>query len=220
MTTAETDEPAANGDRHPEAWKRTIEDMRAMGEMRREQDGWDVVEIEPARTVPVGDDTDRVEEFGFVHVVDDEETAEEFANAFGRCSFPRYRVYRNTVEDSVFFVTEAMDPAQETAVLIGGRYDVGAANDMVAAATRRDEVYTHVEGPEGDLLGTIQHDSCDKFVTDAAREAVDRTQLSGGTDAEATPSEDVEPAESTTEDARGGLEQRDPVSEDSGGRPE
>jgi hypothetical protein len=166
---SDVDDPVANGDLHPEAWEQTIEDMHAMASAREDEQEWDPVVLEPTVTIADGPDTDRSEPYGFVHVVD-EEDAEAVADAFGRCSFPRYEVYRNEVDDSVFFLTELQDTATRTTVLVPGRYELSAAETLVDEAIDQEELFTHVEGPDGERIGSVQHSGYEKFVPKAAVE--------------------------------------------------
>jgi len=177
MTSADdTDEPVANGDRHPEAWEQTIEDVYAMAEAREEQENWEPLVLEPKLTIPDGPESDRSDPYGFVHVVD-EGDAEAFAEAFERCSFPRYEVFRNAVEDSVFFLTELQDTATRTTVLIAGRYDVSIAEALLEEAIVQDELFTHVEGPDGEIIGSVQHSGYEKFVPEDVLDDVDHSSL-------------------------------------------
>jgi hypothetical protein len=163
------DDPAANGTRHPEAWEQTMEDMHAMARARKDEQNWEPVILEPELTIADGPDSDRSDPYGFVHVVDEDDT-EAFADAFERCSFPRYEVYRNEVEDSVFFLTELQDTATRITVLIPGRYELSAAGPLIEEAITEEELFTHIEGPDGEIIGSVQHSGYEKFIPEAAIE--------------------------------------------------
>jgi hypothetical protein len=173
---ADQDDPVANGERQPTAWNQTVEDMHAMAEAREDEQNWESIVIEPELTIPDGPESDRSDPYGFVHVVDDSD-AETFARAFAECSFPRYEVFRNEVEDSVFFLTELQDTATRTTVLIAGRYDVPDAGPLVDEAIGQDELFTHVEGPDGEIIGSVQHSGYEKFVPEEILDDEDRPAL-------------------------------------------
>lgn len=177
MTAEDTDvSTTPNGSLHSEAWEHTVADMEALAETRREDEGWDVVTLEPEYTIPLGEDNEHYDVFGFLHHVDDEDAVDSFREIFDRSTFPRYEVYRTEIEESVFFVTELFDSAAETAVLIAGRYELSAIDELVLAADEADELFTHVETPEEELAGAVQHDGYEKFVPDHAVEGLDLGQ--------------------------------------------
>lgn len=174
MTAEDTDVPTApNGSLHPEAWEHTVSDMAALADARAEEEGWDVVTLEPEYTLPLGEDNDRYDVFGLLHHVEDEDALDSFEDVFSRSTFPRYEVYRTEVEESVFFVTELFDAAAETAVLIAGRYEFDAVEPLVRAADDADELFTHIELPEQELAGAVQHDGYEKFVPEHVLDDID-----------------------------------------------
>lgn len=149
------------------AWVRTIEDMEALADERREQ-GWDVVAIPAGDTTAVSRDAGNDDRFGIVHVIADNH-AEEFSEAFERGSFPRYEAYRNEVSGFVYLVTELLDPETETAILLAGQYRLRHASGMVEAARDEGVLYTHVQTLDGTALGTFRHDEFGPLVPDAGR---------------------------------------------------
>lgn len=168
-----SEETVPNGELHPNAWKRTVADMRSIATAREDEDDWDVVVLEPHRTLPLDGEDDHYDVFGFLHSVDDEDDVEAFRNVFDRSTFPRYEVYRTAVEDSVFFVTELFDPEAGTDVLIAGRYEPDAAIGMFDVADQEGELYTHVETPDEELAGAVQHGGYEKFVPEGILDTLD-----------------------------------------------
>lgn len=145
-----------------EAWERTIEETELIADERRKQ-GWEAVTIPTLHTSPTGEPRGAEDRPGLVHVVPDNH-AEAFADAFEAGEFPEFEVYRNEVEGNVFVVTELVDPETETVILIRGRYDVSLAKGMIAAATRKGAIYTHVKTIDDTLLGSVRHELIAPFV--------------------------------------------------------
>lgn len=147
------------------AWERTIEDMRAVAEDRR-NDGWDVVAVPAINTSPVsksqGDDPTR---FGLVHVIPDNH-ADAFSEALERGEFPKYQVYRNQVDGYVYLVTELLDPNSETVVLVAAQYDTHLAKGMIRSVLDEDAIFSHFKTINGTPLGSVRHDDIDPFLPD------------------------------------------------------
>jgi hypothetical protein len=158
---------AAHADIHRDAWKRTLGEMEALADERRD-DGWQVVTIAAGHTAPEPEDAGDTDRFGFVHVIPDNE-AEPFQQAFERGEFPEYQVYRRRVEGRVFLVTELRDPDSETAILIAGNFELQHAPGLVRAAEREGELYTHVQTLDKTYLGSFRHDDWEKFFPDPGR---------------------------------------------------
>ncbi len=139
----------------PDAWNVTIEDMEAIAADRR-ADGWDVVSIAADRTVPKAGRSD-VDRTGLVHTIPDPSVA-EFERVYERGSFPEYLAYRNEVDDTVYLVTECIDPEREVVILIAGQYEAETAAETVEVATERGRIHTYVEDAAGTPLGEFVHE--------------------------------------------------------------
>lgn len=163
----EVEEFETTGSVAKDAWMRTIEDMKALADERRER-GWDVVAIPAGDTAPVSRDAGGDDRFGIVHVIADNH-ADDFSEAFERGTFPRYEAYRNEVSGYVYLVTELLDPETETAILLAGQYRLRRASGMVATAREEGVLYTHVQTLDGTPLGTFRHDEFEPLVPDAGR---------------------------------------------------
>jgi hypothetical protein len=158
----EAEQPEANS-----PWEMTVADARAMGDARREDD-WDAVVLAAEDTAPLSRSDGHTERYGMRFVVSSER-AEAFRDLFHRGEFPKYEVYRSAVDGEVFLVVELLDPQSELAILVAGRYDLGAAAGMVHDAEASAEMYTHFQRPDGTYVGTFRHDGHEKFVPHADR---------------------------------------------------
>lgn len=138
------------------AWARTVEDMQATAEERREH-GWDVTAIPAGDTGAVSRDDGSDDRFGIVHTIADNH-AEEFAEAFDRGEFPRYEAYLNEVEGFVYLLTEFLDPESETVVMIAGQYERRHAAGALRSAEDEGACYTHVKTIDGTHLGSFRHE--------------------------------------------------------------
>ena len=147
-----------------EAWERTIEDLRAMGEQRRE-DGWEVVEVVTVHTSPVGRDHGSDDRFGLVHVVPDNH-ADAFTDAFERGEFTQFEAYRNEVDGYAFHVIELIDPDAELVVLLAGNYDLHRADGLVQSAVDEGATYTHAKTIDGTHLGSVRHEEYEPLLPD------------------------------------------------------
>lgn len=159
--TDETERP----DHSP--WEMTVADARAMGDARREE-GWDVVVLAAEDTTPLSRSTGHTERYGMAFVVSPDR-ADAFQDLFHRGEFPTYEVYRSEVDGEVFLVVEYLDSQSELAILVAGRYDLGAAAAMVHDAEASAEMFTHFQRPDGTYVGTFRHDGHEKFVPYADR---------------------------------------------------
>ena len=152
---------AANADRHRSAWKATLEDMQATAD-EREAAGWEVLTLAAGNTAPEPPDSGASDRFGLTHVIPDNK-AERFVEAYEGRSYPRYEVYRTTVDGRVFLVTELLDPDSETAISIAGSYRLRDAHALIAAVREAGETYTHVQTLDATYLGSFQHSTPEKF---------------------------------------------------------
>lgn len=151
------------------AWQRTLADMDALV-ADHERAGRDVIEIVAGNTGPTGPADRDDDRFGLVFVVPDNQ-AEPFQAAVEQGAFPRYEVYRETVDDHVFLVVEFRDPNRETVILIAGQYALRNAPGMASAAMAADTIYTRVQTLDGTVLGSFRHGEYEKFIPNVERVA-------------------------------------------------
>jgi len=159
---------AANAEEYKQSWNATLEDMHALAE-RREDEGWDVLELVAGDTAPMGRDTNEDDgEFGLSYVVGADD-AEAFREAFEAGEYPVYDVYRQTQMGHVFVVTELRDPDIEQVIFVAGAY-VQRDEEMCAYTAREEgEMYTHVRKLDGTKLGVFRHEGYEKFFPHADR---------------------------------------------------
>lgn len=164
-----------------DAWKRTNEDMEAIAENRRAE-GWEVVSMPAVHTSPVsksmGDDPER---FGLVHIIPDNH-ADDFTEAYETGEFDEYLAYQEVVHESVFLVTELMDPESETIVLIASHYDRQYAGGMVHSAHEEGVMYTHAKTLDGTELGRFTHEEFEPLLPEPpeGRKTPDPTAVENG----------------------------------------
>ncbi len=152
----------ASADRHREAWKQTLEDAVAMADAR-EEDGWDTLVVHPLDTAtepPEAGDTDR---YGLVHVVPDN-VASDVAERTDGTSFPRYDVYRATVEGRLFLLTVLLAPAEHVALYVAGSIDLSHARRLFETAAETETLYTHLQTLDGTPIASFAHEAYEKFV--------------------------------------------------------
>ncbi|WP_435155795.1 DUF7529 family protein [Haladaptatus sp. DFWS20] len=152
---------AANADVEKGAWQRTLDDMEAMA-ADLEDEGWNVIQIPASHTAPENPEAGETDRFGFVYVVPDN-YADEFSEAVEAGTFPSYQVFRQEMSSRVFMLTQYLNPDTDTAILIAGTYEMMHAPALVKAATREDEMYSHVQTIDGTVLGSFRHDDYTKF---------------------------------------------------------
>ena len=145
-----------------EAWKRTLEDMEAIAEDRRD-DGWDVVTVMAAHTDTVSRDMGDDDEFGLVHIVPNNH-ADRFSEAFDD-EYTEYLVYGTDVDGFMFAVVELIDPDAERSILLACRYDMAREKGMVESAREEGVLYTHVKTIDGTTLGTFEHEAFEPLVS-------------------------------------------------------
>lgn len=163
----EYDRLSASADVHKDAWSRTLEDVKALAEERRDA-GWEVVTVRAGDTSPAAADADVTDTHGLTYVVGSGD-AEAFSEAFDRGEFPEYDVYRQETDGRVFVVTELRDPDAETIILIAGNFWRHQAGQMVQQAKESGKMYTHVRKLDKTHLGSFEHDGYEKFFPEADR---------------------------------------------------
>jgi hypothetical protein len=163
----EYDRLSASTDVHKNAWSRTLDDMRALADERRD-DGWEVVTVHAGDTSPAAADADVTDTHGLTYVVGAGD-ADAFRDAFEQGEFPEYDVYRQDVDGRVFVVTELRDPDSETIILVAGNFWRHQAGPMVQQAKATGKMYTHVRKLDKTHLGSFEHDGYQKFFPEADR---------------------------------------------------
>jgi len=162
-----TERLVASAEVHKDAWARTLEDMSALADERREA-GWTVVEIQAGSTGPTTAGMDVTDTFGITFVVPGN-TVEPFEEALEAGEFPRYDVYRQEVEGRVFVVVELLDPETETAIMLAGNFLRRDAGPVVTKAKEAGKMYTHVRTLDKTHLGSFEHEGYLKFFPEADR---------------------------------------------------
>ncbi|AGB15704.1 hypothetical protein Halru_1087 [Halovivax ruber XH-70] len=140
-----------------EAWKQELEEMEQIAQERRD-DGWEVLTMSAGHTNTVSRDGDADEQFGICHIVPDSD-ADAFAEFYDEESFTEYLVYGRPIEAYLYLVTELIDPVNERAVLIAGRYNRMYADGMISDANEEGVLYTHVQKINGTVVGSFEHET-------------------------------------------------------------
>lgn len=178
------DRIAATADAKKDAWQRTIDQMRALGEELGEE-GWTVTAAGADHTAPEPPEMGPEGRFGLVHVVPGnvadgvrsalaaaagvEESALDTEETVELGAFGRYEVFRKEVGNDVFQVTALYDDETETALLLAGTYELTYAEGLMRAALERGETYTHVQTLDGTPVGSFRHDDPSLFFPNAER---------------------------------------------------
>lgn len=143
-----------------DAWERTIEEMERLAD-ERETEGWETLTVTPADTAPTPPEAGDDDRYGLIYTVG-ATLGEEFRTAH-EAGFDRYNVYRRDVGSQLFLVTELQSGAAERAVFIAGAIDRSLADDLIAAAAERGQMYTHLQTLDRTRLGTVRHDDPSAF---------------------------------------------------------
>lgn len=151
---------------HSEAWKRTLADMEAIAEDRRD-DGWETVTALAAHTDTKSVDTGEDEEFGLVHVLPNNH-AERFEGLYDPETFTEYLAYGTSVETSMYVVTELIDADGERSILVASQYNMAFARGMVDSAEAKGSLPSHFKTIDGTVLGTFEHEEYEPLVTQPA----------------------------------------------------
>ncbi|MFC4544300.1 hypothetical protein ACFO5R_20430 [Halosolutus amylolyticus] len=146
-----------------EAWKRTLEDMEAIAESRRD-DGWEVVTIMAAHTDTVSRDMGEEDTFGLMHVVPNN-YVDRFTDVYDSDEFTEYLAYGTDVNGFMFVVTELIDPPAERSILIASRYDMTRAEGMINAAEDAGVLYTHLKTIDGTIIGSFEHEEYEPLIS-------------------------------------------------------
>ncbi|PSQ56893.1 hypothetical protein BRD18_08180 [Halobacteriales archaeon SW_7_71_33] len=148
------------GDLELDAWEHTVESMESLAAERSEE-GWATLTVTAADTAPTPPAVEETDRWGLIYTVSST-VSEEFRTVHD-AGFDRYDVFRRRVGDRLFLVTELQSRAARTAVFIAGAVDVTVADDLIAAAARRGELYTHLQLLDWTELGSVHHDDPTAF---------------------------------------------------------
>lgn len=156
----EADRLVVNTEVHTNAWEETLEELWALEE-EYEADGWDVIATDVGHTGTVAP-SHRKGYWGLSHIVPDS-AAERIGEAVEAGDFPRYDVLRNTVQGRVFMVLTLLDPATETAILLGTNYELRRATELVLHTREVGYVNSVIRYLNGEVVAEIRHDEPEKF---------------------------------------------------------
>ncbi|WP_049926254.1 DUF7529 family protein [Halopiger goleimassiliensis] len=158
----ETDEPDSPV---TTAWKRTLEEMDVIAEDRRD-DGWSVLTVIAAHTDTVGREMGDDDRFGLVHVIPGN-YAEELRDTYDEDAFTEYLAYGRDVGNSMFVVTEFIDPDDRRSILVASRYDMGnpSAQKMISSAHEAGALRTYFKKIDGTILGKYEHEEYEPLIT-------------------------------------------------------
>lgn len=150
---------AAGADARKEAWARTLEEMQAMADQRREE-GHEAVAVPAGDTgVATTDDGAGIE---LVFVVPGNE-ADDVARLVEENPLATFDVYRRTVDDHVYVVVEYFDE-EGPSVFVAGAYRIGDAGNAVTAADDDATFYTHLRKLDRTPVARFEHADRTKFL--------------------------------------------------------
>lgn len=144
------------GDVHPEAWSRTLDEMDLIAEDRAE-DGWEVTTVMAAHTDAVSKDMGDHDRFGLMHIIPNNHV-DEFLEAYEEGAYTDYLFYTNEVESFMYAVIELLDPDQERSILIACRYDLVLSGGMPESAAEEGVLYSHIKKIDGTILASIPYE--------------------------------------------------------------
>lgn len=150
------------GEIHPEAWSRTLEEMELIAEDRR-KDGWSVTTIMTPHTDGVSKDMGDHDRFGLMHIIPNN-YIDDFLDAYDGDAYTDYLFYTNEVDSFVYGVIELIDPEHERSILIAFRYDMIFAGGMVGSAMEEGRLYSHIKRIDGEILASIPYEEYEGLV--------------------------------------------------------
>lgn len=142
----------------------TLADAREIGATRK-QEGWYPIIVPAGDTTPVPDIDDINDPWGFVHTVPSN-FADEVTGAVEEGTFPKYDVYRNRVDNDVYFATELLDPETQICLLVVGMYSISDADTLYQQAVRKGNIRTHLQTLDGTVIASFEHEAVEKFFPD------------------------------------------------------
>jgi len=146
----------SQGEIHPQAWSRTLDEMHLIAEDRRE-DGWEVTTIMTPHTDGVSKDMGNHDRFGLMHIIPNN-YIDDFLDAYDEDTYTEYLFYVNEVESFLYGVIELVDPANERSILIAFRYDLILSGGMVQSAIEAGCLYSHIKRIDGEILASIPYE--------------------------------------------------------------
>lgn len=161
---------AASSEAVKNAWQATLEDMEGMASELEEQ-GWSTTVLAADNTALTTSVTGDSDLYGFVSVIPDK-SADEFTEAFEQGhedggGFGEYEVYRSEAEGWAFQVTIFYDELTANAILLAVNYQLMNAESLMRAAIEREEMFTHVQGLDGTVLGSFRLEAWENFFPNA-----------------------------------------------------
>lgn len=166
-TPGEQERLEQNHEAMKSSWQRTVADMRAMAEDRR-QEGYETHTIPAGDTAPVAPGQGPHDYWGLSYLVpgNKTDTLEEFLEVG---EFEETGVYQVTTGGSVFMVTECIDHGSGLVLYVAGSFWVSDAPGLVQAATDRGRMYSQFREVDGTHLGGIEHEDAAAFFPDPDR---------------------------------------------------
>ena len=156
----EAEQLAASSEVHANAWQETLDDMWAL-EDELQDDGWETLVTAAGHTGPVAPSHDRGY-WGLVHIVPDSD-AEAIGEAVDGGEFPKYDVYRSTVDGRVFSVTVLLDPGQKIAILVSNQFELRNAHALIRHTHEVGHVNSVFRYLDGTVVAQVRHDDPEKF---------------------------------------------------------
>jgi hypothetical protein len=166
----EVDEDRNYSEAVQNAWQATIDDMEGMAAQLDEK-GWTTIAIAADDTIPTSPNAGETDQYGFDYVIPDN-LASAFSETFNQGheeggGFDEYEVYRSEADGRVFQVTVFYDELTANTILLAGTYELMNAEDLMRTTIERNEIYTHVQAPDGTDLGSFRHEGWEHFFPNA-----------------------------------------------------
>lgn len=139
-----------------EAWGRLLDEMEGLAADRRDE-GWEVYTLRAGQTDTVTKDMGEHDRFGLFHVLPKSDW-QTFDEVYDEEVFTEYLVYGNSVEGSMFAVTEFLDVDGDRSIMIANSYDMTRARGLTQNAVEEGELYTYVRKIDGTIVGSFRHE--------------------------------------------------------------
>lgn len=157
----EAEQIAQDSDAVKDGWERTVQDVRRM-QADRASKGYETLHIPAGDVAPVAPQDGNSDRYGLSYLIPGNKI-EEFTALYERGEFTEFEVYQAATGNSVFIVTECIDPVDDVAIFISGAYQIIQAPQLVRAATKRGTMFTHVRELDGTIIATFEHDDVSAF---------------------------------------------------------
>ena len=89
--------------------------------------------------------------------------ADKFRAAYTAGEFPEHPVYRETVVNAVFLVTELQNPGTCTEIAVAAHYDAERAEGMGRSVVAESVINTYARTMDGFELGLFDHETYRPF---------------------------------------------------------